>query len=45
MHRNWWLNDPDCLIVRKEKKNKMNPTQTILMATIMAMSGGDSFSQ
>jgi alpha-galactosidase len=39
MHRNWWLNDPDCLIVRKEK-NKMNPAQTILMATVMAMSGG-----
>lgn len=39
MHRNLWLNDPDCLIVRKEK-NKMNSAQTILMATIMAMSGG-----
>ncbi len=39
MHRNLWLNDPDCLIVRKEK-NKMTPEQTILMATVMAMSGG-----
>jgi len=39
MHRNLWLNDPDCLIVRKEK-NKMTPAQTILMATVMAMSGG-----
>ncbi|MDF3820603.1 alpha-galactosidase [Leptospira sp. 96542] len=39
MHRNLWLNDPDCLLVRK-KKNKMNESQTKLMASIMAVSGG-----
>ncbi|TGN07047.1 glycoside hydrolase family 36 protein [Leptospira ilyithenensis] len=39
MHRNLWLNDPDCLLVRK-KKNKMSESQTILMASIMAISGG-----
>ena len=39
MHRNFWLNDPDCLIVRKDK-NKMSYAQTILMATVMALSGG-----
>lgn len=39
MHRNFWLNDPDCLIVRKDK-NKMTYAQTIMMATIMSLSGG-----
>jgi alpha-galactosidase len=39
MHRNFWLNDPDCLIVRKDK-NKMNYDQTVLMATVMGLSGG-----
>jgi alpha-galactosidase len=39
MHRNFWLNDPDCLIVRQDK-NKMNYDQTILMATVMSLSGG-----
>lgn len=39
MHRHLWLNDPDCLLVRK-KKNKMNESQTKLMASVMAVSGG-----
>ncbi|MCW7504993.1 glycoside hydrolase family 36 protein [Leptospira paudalimensis] len=39
MHRHLWLNDPDCLLVRK-KKNKMNEAQTKLMASVMAVSGG-----
>ncbi len=39
MHRNLWLNDPDCLIIRKDK-NQMNYSQTILMATVMGLSGG-----
>ncbi|MDX1957619.1 MAG: glycoside hydrolase family 36 protein [Leptospiraceae bacterium] len=39
MHRNFWLNDPDCLIIRRDK-NKMSYEQTILMATVMAISGG-----
>jgi alpha-galactosidase len=39
MHRNLWFNDPDCLLVRKNK-NKMNPEQTKLMASVMAVSGG-----
>jgi alpha-galactosidase len=39
MHRNLWLNDPDCLIIRKQK-NKMSYNETILMASVMAMSGG-----
>ncbi|MCC5816624.1 MAG: alpha-galactosidase [Leptospira sp.] len=39
MHRIFWLNDPDCLLVRK-KKNSMNYNQTLIMATVMAVSGG-----
>lgn len=39
MHRNFWLNDPDCLIIRKDK-NKMTYDQTILMASVMGLSGG-----
>lgn len=39
MHRNLWYNDPDCLLVR-ENKNAMNPAQTKLMASVMAVSGG-----
>ncbi len=39
MHRNLWLNDPDCLLVRK-KRNKMTEAQTKLMASVMAVSGG-----
>lgn len=39
MHRNLWYNDPDCLLVR-ENKNDMNPAQTKLMASVMAVSGG-----
>jgi alpha-galactosidase len=39
MHRKLWLNDPDCLLVRKEN-NSMSYDQTILMASIMTVSGG-----
>ncbi len=39
MHRNFWLNDPDCLLVRK-KKNKMTEAQTKIMASVMGVSGG-----
>ncbi|WCL48235.1 glycoside hydrolase family 36 protein [Leptospira sp. GIMC2001] len=39
MHRKFWFNDPDCLVVRK-KKNSMNYNQTLIMASVMAVSGG-----
>lgn len=41
-HKNVWLNDPDCLLVRKDK-NKMNYNQTIMMATIISLLGGMFF--
>ncbi|MEM7183394.1 MAG: glycoside hydrolase family 36 protein [Spirochaetota bacterium] len=39
MHKTLWLNDPDCLLVRKDR-NEMTLEQTIMMASIMGMSGG-----
>lgn len=42
MHRTLWLNDPDCLLVRK-KKNSMTEAQTKIMASIMSVSGGMLF--
>jgi alpha-galactosidase len=39
MHRIFWFNDPDCLLVRR-KKNSMNYKQTVFMASVMAVSGG-----
>ncbi len=39
MHKNFWYNDPDCLIVRKDK-NRMSFELTILMASVMSLSGG-----
>ncbi|MCB1189667.1 MAG: alpha-galactosidase [Leptospiraceae bacterium] len=41
-HKNVWLNDPDCLLVRKDK-NKMNYNQTILMASVISLLGGMFF--
>lgn len=39
MHRKFWFNDPDCLLVGK-KKNSMTSKQTRIMASVMAVSGG-----
>jgi alpha-galactosidase len=39
MHRKFWFNDPDCLLVRK-RKNGMTGKQTKLMASVMGVSGG-----
>ncbi len=39
MHRHFWFNDPDCLLVRK-RKNKMSYRQTLIMASVLALSGG-----
>lgn len=39
MQKKWWLNDPDCLIVRKVD-NKLIHTEIITFATVIALSGG-----
>jgi alpha-galactosidase len=35
----WWINDPDCLLVRKVK-NKLTETEVITLSTVIALSGG-----
>lgn len=39
LHRAWWLNDPDCVLVREEK-NKMNIDEIHSFASLAAISGG-----
>lgn len=39
MHRRFWLNDPDCLMVRT-RKTKLTPDQVQLIASVMALAGG-----
>jgi len=38
MHRRWWLNDPDCLVVRDTKH--MNEIEVRSWASIVGLSGG-----
>lgn len=39
MHRRWWLNDPDCLIVR-EGNTRLTEAEVRSWATVVALSGG-----
>jgi len=39
MHKRWWANDPDCLIVR-ETDTELNEAETRFLATGIALSGG-----
>jgi len=39
MHRKLWVNDPDCLMVRK-KKNKLSLDEVRTLATVIFLSGG-----
>lgn len=38
MHDRWWVNDPDCLLVRDQSKLTLEEIQSL--ATIIALSGG-----
>lgn len=38
MHRRWWLNDPDCLLVRAD--SEMSYEEVEALATVIALSGG-----
>lgn len=38
MHNRWWVNDPDCLLLRPETELTDAETQTL--ATVIALSGG-----
>ncbi len=41
MHRRWWINDPDCLLVRETTSLSQAEVQTV--ATVIAMCGGSLF--
>lgn len=40
-HRRWWINDPDCLLVRPDTDLSLSEVQTI--ASIIALTGGSLF--
>ena len=39
LHRRWWINDPDCLLVRQED-TRLTPAEVQTLATVLALSGG-----
>ena len=39
MHRRWWLNDPDCLVLRSEN-TELNEAEARFLAAAVAFSGG-----
>lgn len=41
LHRRWWINDPDCLILRKESELTLDEVQSL--ASVIALSGGSFF--
>jgi alpha-galactosidase len=38
MHRNWWINDPDCLLVRPDSELSLTEVQTL--TSVIGLSGG-----
>lgn len=38
LHRKWWINDPDCLLVRPD--SRLNPDEVKSLATAIGMTGG-----
>jgi alpha-galactosidase len=41
LHRRWWINDPDCLLLRQ--KTNLSLTEVQSLATAIALSGGSLF--
>ena len=41
MHHRWWVNDPDCLLVRPDSRLSLDEIQTL--ATAITLSGGSLF--
>ena len=41
MHKRWWINDPDCLLVRPDSNLSLEEVQTI--ASVIAITGGSFF--
>jgi alpha-galactosidase len=41
LHRRWWVNDPDCLLIRPETNLTLAEVQSL--ATVIALTGGSLF--
>jgi alpha-galactosidase len=41
IHRRWWINDPDCLLLRPDTRLTLAEVQTL--ASVIALSGGSLF--
>lgn len=39
LHRHWWINDPDCLLLRKNE-TQLSEAEVQTLATVIALSGG-----
>jgi len=39
LHRHWWINDPDCLLLRKNE-TQLSEAEVQTLATVVALSGG-----
>ncbi|PJA54728.1 MAG: alpha-galactosidase, partial [Candidatus Marinimicrobia bacterium CG_4_9_14_3_um_filter_48_9] len=42
LNRRWWINDPDCLVVR-DYHSKLTTAEIKLMLTVVGLSGGNVF--
>ncbi|HEY43522.1 MAG TPA: alpha-galactosidase, partial [Anaerolineae bacterium] len=42
LHRRWWVNDPDCLLIR-DQNTRLTEAEVQSMATIISLSGGSLF--
>lgn len=42
LNRRWWVNDPDCLVVR-EKNSHLSEAEVQLLLTVVGLSGGNIF--
>jgi alpha-galactosidase len=39
LHNRWWVNDPDCILVRQED-TRLSPAEVQSLATVISLSGG-----
>jgi alpha-galactosidase len=42
LHRKWWVNDPDCLLIR-DRDSQLTEAEVQSLATVISLSGGSLF--
>jgi alpha-galactosidase len=42
LHRKWWVNDPDCLLIR-DRESQLTEAEVQSLATVISLSGGSLF--